>query len=503
MKNYIKNISLKWLKLKEFWYFLIIVLTFLFNFKIVLASNFSENFDSYSTGQTAHTFSENWASTVDSDSIATTSQYYSSPNSLQVDNAYFVATSSDWQQISLKFYVSNNSSPTQFLTPYNQNDSSPFFHLFIDLDNTNKAGDIYLDFDGNTCDSVKHVIVATSTLANNTWHTLTIQNIRLNSASNSFFKFKINDLDWSEVYEQCSAQSRNSIDSIYFDSDVNNITYIDDLTLSDVAVEVIDISDWQSEVSVEAEDLIIQTPVYCIIGYTCNIWVNYSQDYIGYNLELYSLDFTLHDSTELIGGTFLKDYLTVNASTTEGLQEFIVRIESPTSTTTGKWVEVYWSLESPALVEFLSRYDCDTICDSISTSTDPSYWDNILYGMSCAGRKVTCWALVPDDRIIADFAQAVYEMNNVFPFSIYNQVQDVIINYDTATSTDNPTFDVLFPEWTGQNLAIASSTMMADTFGSTWTLIYSIMEKVVYISFFIYIILRGLNLARKKEPETV
>lgn len=290
-------------------------------------------------------------------------------------------------------------------------------------------------------------------------------------------------------------------DDLYF-----KVWYDDTWNQGNSSVDITTFPDWQGTVSVEAEyDLVVNEINYCTIGYTCRIWVNYNRESVGHTIYLTKDDsdrFDLAgaiDSEELLDGTFLQTYFSIPATTTPYTAEYCIYHEfmDGESDTIDCNIQLIWQDESTFLADYFDDFNCSTICSDIATGTDAF---NFKYGVECAFRSTLCWGLIPSDQSLVKFARAVYQIENTFPFSVYTQVQNVIQDIDLQATTTPLTMN-----WTTFGLpynattTLASTTAMEDTFGSFWTTIYDIAEKVIYFFGFLYIVMEILKMSKRKE----
>jgi len=150
-----------------------------------------------------------------------------------------------------------------------------------------------------------------------------------------------------------------------------------------------------------------------------------------------------------------------------------------------------------------SNLVCDKICDDMATSTDDTFWEGMTYGVQCGFRKLTCWMLKPDSESLTKFAEAKFAIETAFPFSIYYQISNTLQATNIASTTgQNLTLNwSTFSLPSNEEMVIASSTMMTDTWGEIWDRIYSTIESLLYLSIGGYFLFRLIGLARKNNNQ--
>jgi len=148
--------------------------------------------------------------------------------------------------------------------------------------------------------------------------------------------------------------------------------------------------------------------------------------------------------------------------------------------------------------ELLAEYNCTTICADIATSTD--WTGGFWYGLECGARKVGCWALVPSKSSIQKFSNATQQLDSVFPFSVFADIEDIVGGQ--ATTTIGISLDPLFP---GDQSAIMllDDTTIPSKFGWLWTTLYMTMEKIIYFSTLLYFITYFVQKGRVSNEETI
>lgn len=375
-------------------------------------------------------------------------------------------------------------------------DASSTIHDFVSIEGT---GDVYV----NGIDSNKNI-------TSNEWFELTAEV----ATTSEGMRIKIGTSTWSGVKNYAPGNHVTKYIRFYTNASTN-ISYVDSISYqgyyNEADVEIIELPDWEGTVSVESEHLLQYDRVnYCTIGYSCQIWVNYNSNSVGYTVYLTEDDADRYDVSgaidwfEPINQLSMQDYFTVlPAETTHITKEYcVIAVDHPTLT---DWsdcnVQVIWNYENTFLDNVFTEYDCDTICDSISTTSD-SFWDGARYGIECGFRKVICWSFVPNDDSLVKFAKSVYTLQNAFPFTIYTQVEDTIkgVDLDNASTTLSMNWST-FGLPMDQDIVIASTTQMSGTFGNLWDKIYFIMQSSIYISFFFYILFRIMSMAKKRHSE--
>lgn len=289
--------------------------------------------------------------------------------------------------------------------------------------------------------------------------------------------------------------------------------YDNDVAYNDYdSVEIIEPPDWQETVEIISDDTITyDRNIYCTLNETCYIWVNWYDNLDNDRLYLTDEDDKFNTSsaydTIYINDTALgEDYFSVSSPTTAGDKNYCIYHEKegmgPYNDNVYCGITIHWTSDEPfetVLDKFFSDYNCETICDGIATGTD---WFNFRYGIECGFRKILCWGFVPSDESLTKFAKSIYHIKNSFPFSIYTQVEQEVqhITISTSTQTFILNWHNLLGTGPDQDLVLASSTILLDDpdFSPLWKKIYNIMEQIVYLSVFIYIVWRIIKLAKRE-----
>lgn len=283
-------------------------------------------------------------------------------------------------------------------------------------------------------------------------------------------------------------------------------------TYYDPSVEIIELEDWRGSVSVESEyHLSYNDYNYCTIDFTCRVWANYNREVIGDDFYLTPLTSegcltpnNAIDEFQAIDGLLLQDYFNIPATSTIGTQSYCIYHERQGEDDVLYYpVYVVWSYENTILDDLFDDYNCETICNDISTSSD-SFWDGARYGIECGFRKIICWALRPTDESIKDFAVSVYSIKHSFPFSIFYQVEKEIKSIDFSQASTTITFNpATFGLPRDEEWNFLSTSTLSKFFGTViWDDgIYRGLEIFIYLLGLGYIVFRIFKIAKAHNTE--
>lgn len=109
------------------------------------------------------------------------------------------------------------------------------------------------------------------------------------------------------------------------------------------------------------------------------------------------------------------------------------------------------------------------VCDDFPN--DPTWYDYVEYGISCAIKKTTCWLFIPSEVAIETFVSEGENLKQKFPAStLYGLVDPIKESADiemNGTSTSNLKMPMVNKSGDFYMLTVASSTSVANMIGTT------------------------------------
>jgi len=250
----------------------------------------------------------------------------------------------------------------------------------------------------------------------------------------------------------------------------------------------------------------------CIIGTDCQLQVGYGFQSIGKILNFkHAEDDSLISTTTLTDQPVLKTSLTVPNESFSAKFYYCLSIDfgyvNPTwtgvhedCTYSVKWVtqEYFDEHIAPGLAEF----DIESACDTVATSTG-EMWDDFRYGLECGFRKAVYWATVPSPETYYKIESSKESLMLSFPFTYYRQVQRIVYNMSSATSTPYTVNMGTFIHddfSSGYNdKEILSASMFQKNLGDKWDLIQTTMKYFVYILLGLYLVKRLISMSSQEK----
>jgi len=466
-----------------------------------------ENFDSYTASSSVSAISVSWASTTASYAYVSANTYgSSSPNSAQLlADTHFIIPDGNignyFSDISFQFRFQNaNFALIDKLGRY-------IGRIIFDKDASDGYGDIYLTNYNGISTTNRITIANAGTIADDEWRTLIVNW----DETNSQYRAKLDTTTYTAYATTTySTPARLLWSSITGGSPfyIDNFIYNDEFG----TVTVIDVPNWQGTVEVGSyESLDFVSPLYCTVNQTCRVWFGYSYDSIGARVYLVNFyeDILPITYRDLADREIRKDYINIpEQSTPQTINYYLYYyISDVNASGTDAYypLKVIWQDESVWLEELLSQYNCATICDNVATTSEGSwwdtstYWDEIRYGFECAGRKLGCYLLVPDENTMINFKASINTLNEQFPFSIYKQLENELQGLIYTATSSAITLEPLLPGCT--NCVIASSTYMTNTFPDLWPKIYLIFKIIIFLAAVYYLIERVISLTKKPDTQ--
>lgn len=282
----------------------------------------------------------------------------------------------------------------------------------------------------------------------------------------------------------------------------------------EVQVEIIELPDWDGTVQVGSEDeLYYMEDVKCIVGENCYWEYRYNYALIDYDIFLVPTDAdyntpdyaiassTLRDKSLLMGYFDLTD---TDPGEPGGIDFYNLLVRNPTETETRSFpnLSITWIMPDPNFYGLFDDMDCATICDDIGTTTPDNFFEGVLYGFQCAGRKIACWAFLPSEQSVIKFSRAYYSMSTSFPFSVYNQIKREFIDLTNASSSAEVYYlDPVFGDrMSGTDAPILYTGIISEKIGSSlYDKIQNIMTYFIYLSVLAYFIIRIVHQAKKGQ----
>lgn len=140
-------------------------------------------------------------------------------------------------------------------------------------------------------------------------------------------------------------------------------------------------------------------------------------------------------------------------------------------------------------------------CSGLCVDLDPSLTNPVDY-LVCAGRRIFCYAFIPDPRVLNDTQNIYADLKLTFPFNTYYQLASTtnFVFSNTATSS-NDTFGIPFIRKTGATtteyyiLPILSSSSVPNLIGQTnSTLLRNSLGYFLWvcIAFLIYVQIKNI-----------
>lgn len=96
---------------------------------------------------------------------------------------------------------------------------------------------------------------------------------------------------------------------------------------------------------------------------------------------------------------------------------------------------------------------------------DPRNWKNCL--VQGAG-EVFRFLILPHDFSTTFLKNAFFNFQNVFPFNIFFNFENAISNQAQSVALSNPEIRLPYPDGSGENFVVMSSSTIASYIGSTW-----------------------------------
>jgi len=468
------------------------------------AVSFTEGFDSYGNAYQINNISEFASST--SYVVTTNADNFSGGYSVKLDtNSYNLKRNFDtYYPQEISFYGKYKQTIYQGINCTFSFATSSYFYVGMNYSSNNKISwGIYdnefgfVDYDNDA-----------KTVTQNTW---ILNHI---TYTNNLFNYYIDgeliksfDTHGDFIYSiNCYGVGSSETNDNFIDNWYDDSSYV----YSSGTVSVIDIDEWQGTIEVSSEGIIVDSEKICIINAgACTIGVRYSYSDVGktayvfndYDFDENDIDLSdAYDTEELTASGTLKKNLDTPPAYYPIQKDFITLVLNNNE------IDSIWKTKISYIEDeadtFFSEWDCATICDGISTSTD--FFSGVANGFECAGKKLACWMLKPSSSSLTSFASAKLSLESSFPFSVYNQIKNEFADTNIASTTALTldfrweTFGLPNPQ--DKTIVLASSTVMTTTFGSLWTQVYGISEKIIYFFAFIYFVMRIIKIA-KKEPD--
>lgn len=328
------------------------------------------------------------------------------------------------------------------------------------------------------------------------------------NCENDTYTIRANDANeiTNNLYTPCTTISKISIGN---DAGSTATAYFDDFIEVNFS-ELVDDEQWQTNVNLFQVSAGIEFPSYlkCFPNEDCMLPYMYGSDMVGgklflikeenYQLPIWDASQIDYASTTLTNTLIMKGTFNVTATST-GEQEFCYYWQEESGTIsendlTACNIHVIYA-EDPEIDRLLGLIDCN--CDDIATSSE--WYEGFTNGVNCGFRQATCWALKPSKSSINQFSNAVNDFNNVFPLTIYNQVDTEIKSLENSTSTMNITLDGFFPGDNSQYVVLTPTTLQTKL-GTVWTTLYATMEYIFYFLTFLYFVNYIFSHKSKETP---
>ena len=279
------------------------------------------------------------------------------------------------------------------------------------------------------------------------------------------------------------------------------VTYFDEFysstdTSEDDEVVIIELPDWQGNIYVSSEDYLTVPSKYCLINEPCYLNVYYSFEAIGDEIKLYE---EIGDSDIFVASTTLEDKFL--AKTKIDLDIEVVATTTYYcifSTERGSYtcgIEVVWISEEE-FVELTDTYDIDSACDDMDQSASTT----VMYAIECAFRKLGYWLVTPHARAFVQMTNTMEKFNNNFPMSVYKDIQTMFLVLD-ETDAEALVFPIVWYSNTGIEVLYegeVSSTTISGFLGEdNYNKYYGILEIVIYLFGFFWLVLRLVGMSRK------
>lgn len=247
----------------------------------------------------------------------------------------------------------------------------------------------------------------------------------------------------------------------------------------------------------------------CYVGEDCILHFSFNVLAIGGTVYLNDYASTSIPSTALASTTvtvspFWQNYVELPAEHDNVYRQYNLTLVKDLNWYVITGINVYWVtreewdafMDSRAM-DILNEYcNYDTLCDDIATGTD---WFDFKYGIQCGGRYLSCWLFYPNASTTQEFYNTITETKQQFPMNLFFRMRDMFQEIQDYENTNVLTFnftDIIGVPGFEDELVIASSTSMSYVFGDMWDRIYWIMERLIYLFGFIYIITRLIYFTR-------
>jgi len=477
-------------------YFLSFLFLFLFATPVFAYSDWNDDFETYTTGQTIT--SQNSA------------YHYSVANATVVNSGCYSGKCMSMPQSSHINYETDGTSPYQYLSfkikPAGavdvrlQYDYSVSYQNLILCDVT-ASSTFTCDYDLLSDGGATDLLVVDSDFDLNEWHTVTFNYDSINNR----FRVQTDSNDFTDWFDPWYGTPGDAIEKLYWTSTVGT-TLIDDIVSSDIFIEGI-IRDFSNtfgyDLSAKIETVLGQT---CFIGDTCNLYFSYNQAAIGDKVYLMYDTVTGQSipnaiaSTTIVMNEIMQNYLVVPAIATSSTQEYCLYLDHANGQTLQCGIDVNW-MTHDTFDELFNRYDPDSACDDLTAPTSTDSWfsdwsiDSLSYTMQCAGRKFTYWMMTPHPDAYLEFEKSVNSLKQSFPISIYYDVKE---QFDEAASSTETFATLNMPGIFSGIVLLSTSTISSSPASSMWTTIYDSLETIIYAMVFFYFIYRIIKIAKNK-----
>lgn len=240
---------------------------------------------------------------------------------------------------------------------------------------------------------------------------------------------------------------------------------------------------------------------FCYFDEECNLSFWYDTSLIGYKAylvpnidDLRNIENSI-SSTTLQHNIFLEGFLSLPIKSEATTTEYCIYLDTIDPIVYCYTIVDY--IDQNLLPDF-DEYDIESACDDMEEPDPQDYFEEVAYGVECGFRKFAYWLIVPKPKAYENLDLAITRMKSAFPFSIYNQINETIIDTLSATSTNIsiPLF------WNGEiieGVNLLDENTMSDGIGDeAWNIIDNSINKLIYFFGFIYFIYRIFKLSHKK-----
>lgn len=229
----------------------------------------------------------------------------------------------------------------------------------------------------------------------------------------------------------------------------------------------------------------------CIIGQQCNLWFSFNALAVGYPMYLtYYASSTIPSnaisSTLVTASEFWQNAVTVPAVSTSTEIKYNLLLDGGAygwTTKTGiiiKWVDGdYWEeLLQDKYGADLAEYCAEVVvCDGIATTS------SFLYGVQCGMQKTICWTFAPTNNSKKFIINSIKGIEESFPFNLYftfiNRLASIA---DNQTMTAN-VLTVPFINNDGEYimLDVVSSSTMEMALGDSYEIVKTGLISLIWI----------------------